>query len=391
MAQPRGFTIFARAWTASPPRKTYIQSIPSLPRSEDEESIDSLSSGEGTYTPGSMLSTMTTVSVTSTPSATDVATVKPPTRGKVDFSALEDIFSQVSTTEPSPTSSSSSSSSSLWYILTTALLLAFHKEKLIGELWGYLSSSSSSTRNGSPQEDADAAETETEELVAVARRIREACLKASTLVGFPRAINALLALQQAIEKTHPTVSAVLETDQSLRAAVTAATESEDGTQRDATTTTTTTTTKSARGMALFSRIYAQHTPRVLSAMSRCSGGDLTHFAIHCIYGELLSDASVIDDLATGLLEFVCCLADGCGPQAKGHFFGSVNLGASGALLRAAVDLADRVAGVVGVERPWVDHRHGDGGWGGEGEDGQSESERDSERSEWKFLERVMLD
>ncbi|OAL35612.1 hypothetical protein AYO20_05231 [Fonsecaea nubica] len=386
MAQPRGFTIFARAWTASPPRKTYIQSIPSLPRSEDEESIDSLSSGEGTYTPGSMSSTMTTVSVTSTPSATDVATVKPPAWGKVDFSALEEIFSQVSTTEPSPTSSSSSSSSSLWYILTTALLLAFHKEKLIGELWGYLSSSSSSsTRDGSAQEDADAAETETEELVAVARRIREACLKASTLVGFPRAINALLTLQQAIEKTHPAVSAVLETDQSLRAAVTATTESEDGTQRDATAPAPA-TTKAARGMALFSRIYAQHTPRVLSAMSRCSGGDLTHFAIHCIYGELLSEASAIDDLATGLLEFVCCLADGCGPQAKGHFFGSVNLGASAGLLRAAVDLADRVAGAVGVERPWVVSDY-DGGWGqeGEGQDGESE------RSEWKFLERVMLD
>ncbi|KIW97119.1 uncharacterized protein Z519_02511 [Cladophialophora bantiana CBS 173.52] len=352
MAQPRGFTIFARAWTASPPRMTNMHSIPSLPRAEDEESIVSSSSSDGTHTPSSVSSSTTTISTTSAPS-TDIARTKPATCGKVDFSRLEYAFAQGSAVD-------TPSSSPLWYILTTALLLAFHKEKLIGELWTYLS-----TRYGVCSQ-----EVETADLLAVARRIREACLKASTLVGFPRAINALLALQHAIQTTHPNLSSILEADQSLRSAASTSPPDPEA--------------KSARGMALFQKIYAQHSPRVLTAMSACSGGDLTFFAINCIYGELLAEDSIIGDLETGLLEFICCLADGCAPQAKGHFFGSVNLGASKDTLRAAVRLTDEVARQVRVGRPWKDGiGDGDG-------DGQVKQE-DPSRDEWRFLERVMVE
>ncbi|KIX98173.1 uncharacterized protein Z520_06253 [Fonsecaea multimorphosa CBS 102226] len=353
MAQPKGFTIFARASSASPPRKSYMQSIPSMPRSEDEESIDCSSSSDGTHTPSSVASSTTTaVSITSAPS-TDTVRTKPATRGKMDFSILEDLFAPETTTEETP------SSSPLWYILTTALLLAFHKEKLIGELWTYLSRRE--------REAYDAHDRETGDLLAIARRIREACLKASTLVGFPRAINALLALQQALKTTHPTLSTILESDPSLRA----------------TTTTTTSpasdpSAKAARGMRLFQRIYAQHTPRVLSSMSACSGGDLTHFAINCIYGELLAESSIIGDLETGLLEFVCCLADGCAPQAKGHFFGSVNLGAGRGTLRATVRLTDEVARQVHAERPWRD-------------EADEDEDEDRDPGEWRFLDRVMVE
>ncbi|EXJ72177.1 uncharacterized protein A1O5_04681 [Cladophialophora psammophila CBS 110553] len=356
MAHPRGFTIFARAWTASPPRRTNMHSIASLPTAEDEESIVSSSSSDGTHTPSSLSSSSstTTISTTSAPSS-DIARTKLATRAKVDFSLLEYVFAQGSVVE-------APSSSPLWYILTTALLLAFHKEKLIEELWTYLS-----TRYAVCSQ-----EKETADLLAVARRIREACLKASTLVGFPRAINALLALQHAIQTTHPNLSSILEADQSLRSA--------------ASTTPTDAEAKSARGMALFQKIYAQHSPRVLTAMSACSGGDLTFFAINCIYGELLAENSIIGDLETGLLEFICCLADGCAPQAKGHFFGSVNLGAGKDTLRAAVRLADEVARQVRVGRPWKDGI-GEGEGEGEGEGRQEDSSWD----EWKFLERAMAE
>ncbi|OAP61063.1 hypothetical protein AYL99_03264 [Fonsecaea erecta] len=351
MAQPKGFTIFARAWTASPPRNTYLHSIPSMPRSEDEESIASWSGSDGTHTPSSLSSSTTTVSVTSAP-LTDMATIKPAPRGKIDFSVLEHVFAKETATE-------TPSSSPLWYILATALLLAFHKEKLIGKLWTYLS-----------QREVRAHDAETGHLLATARRIREACLKASTLVGFPRAINALLVLQQAIKTTHPALSSILEADASLRAA------GGDPANPEA---------KAARGMRLFQRIYAQHSPRVLAAMSACSGGDLTHFAITCIYGELLAEDAIIGDLDTGLLEFVCCLADGCAPQAKGHFFGAVNLGAAPETLRAAVRLADHLARQVRAERPWTGEK-GEG----EGECQELELELERDRSEWKFLDRVMV-
>lgn len=217
----------------------------------------------------------------------------------VDFSALRNQFLPL--LSPAPPESTA-----VWYILTTAVLLSFHKEKLIGDLWTYLAAH---TADGEDEE----------QLLAIARRIREACLKASTLVGFPRvgvlflpplpplpnhsyvvhqAINALFALKSAISASHPALSSTWSADTSLRSPLSA-------------------TDKYTRGMSFFRQIYQQHTSRVLAAMDATSGGDLTHFAINCIYGELLSEASIIGGLETGLLEFVCCLADGCGPQAKG--------------------------------------------------------------------------
>jgi hypothetical protein len=105
-------------------------------------------------------------------------------------------------------------------------------------------------------------------------------------------------LKTAVDATDASLSATLSNDTSLRAPLDPA-------------------AKYERGMSFFHQIYQQHTSRVLSAMDSTSGGDLTHFAINCIYGELLSEHRITGALETGLLEFVCCLADGCGPQAKG--------------------------------------------------------------------------
>ncbi|KAK5232064.1 hypothetical protein LTR47_006905 [Exophiala xenobiotica] len=236
----------------------------------------------GTQTPASTMSSTTDETSTSSVSEIEAPTTTSTSRN-LDFSTLQDLF---------PLAPSSGEQqlqhdpSSLWYILTTAVLLSFHREKLTGALWEYLAT----TNADSPQNE--------KELLEIARRIRESCLKASTLVGFPRAINALFSLQTSITTTHPSLSSILATDTSLRAPLDP-------------------TAKYDRGMSFFQQIYTKHTTRVLSAMDSTSGGDLTHFAINCIYGELLSEHTIIGAQETGLLEFVCCLADGCGPQAKG--------------------------------------------------------------------------
>ncbi|EON67965.1 hypothetical protein W97_07111 [Coniosporium apollinis CBS 100218] len=87
-------------------------------------------------------------------------------------------------------------------------------------------------------------------------------------------------------------------------------------------------------------------------MATTSGGDLSHFAISSVYGELLSEMSILTAVETGLLEFVCCLADGLAPQAKGHFFGSRNLGASGDTMRATIVLVDDISRQLGVGFSW---------------------------------------
>ncbi|KAK6373521.1 hypothetical protein LTS17_008013 [Exophiala oligosperma] len=273
--------------------------------------MDSTSTS-GTHTPMSTASSATQETSTSSVSASETT---PVSRVKsLDYSTLQQLFAD-------------SSSSPLWYILTTAILLSFHKERLTGDLWRYLSSSASISEETQDRNEDD--------LLAIARRIRESCLKSSTLVGFPRAINALFSLSTSISTTNPTLSSTLASDTSLRAPL-------DG------------AAKYDRGLTFFKQIYTKHTSRVLSAMDSTSGGDLTHFAINCIYGELLSEHTIIGAQETGLLEFVCCLADGCGPQAKGHFFGSLNLGASNDTLRTTVELTEEIARQLRLTCPWKD-------------------------------------
>lgn len=120
----------------------------------------------GTQTPSSTVSSTTTATTTSTTSQSE-PTSQTTGKTRLDFSRLQTLFST------SSTPSKPSAQSPLWYILTTAVLLSFHKEKLVGDLWTFLAGSLEPDQRD-------------EDLLAIARRIREACLKASTLVGFPR-------------------------------------------------------------------------------------------------------------------------------------------------------------------------------------------------------------
>lgn len=72
-----------------------------------------------------------------------------------------------------------------------------------------------------------------------------------------------------------------------------------------------------RGKDFFTKIYAQHTDRVLQNLNESSGGDLGEFAINCIYGDLVAETSILSAKETGLLEFVCCMCLGASNQTKG--------------------------------------------------------------------------
>ncbi|KAL2009380.1 hypothetical protein VTN00DRAFT_7574 [Thermoascus crustaceus] len=227
-------------------------------------------------------------------------------RKELDFSKLSQLIPDESAT----------GTQSLWYVVTTAALLAFHHEPGVGELWAYISR---------------LAQTE-EQQITIARRIRESCLKASVLVGFPRGINGLLSLHSSLSTNSTHLLPTLTADTSLRAPLS----SEH---------------KHARGKEFFAKIYTRHTDRVLASMGASSGGDLDYYAVASIYGELMAETSIVGGAETGVLEFVCCLADGVAPQAKGHFFGCKNLGASGAQIRGTVSLVREVAAQLGLDDP----------------------------------------
>jgi hypothetical protein len=107
--------------------------------------------------------------------------------------------------------------------------------------------------------------------------------------------------------------------------------------------------KDSRGKEFFSRIYAQHTEKVLQNLSIVSGGDLAEFAINAVYGDLMAETSRLDAKETGLLEFLACYATGGSTmlQAKSHMYGSHNLGNTGAEIKGATAICDAIEAELG--------------------------------------------
>jgi hypothetical protein len=77
--------------------------------------------------------------------------------------------------------------------------------------------------------------------------------------------------------------------------------------------------------------------------------DLSIFAIECLYGELLSEFSILNEQSTSLLEMVACIASNAIPQAKGHVYGARNMGDSIELIQQCVDLVAYLSKVEGVK------------------------------------------
>lgn len=182
-------------------------------------------------------------------------------------------------------------SDSPWFVYAALVFQANDYMDLIGDLWAYVSENTP----------------DVEAKVVKARKTREALLKASALVGFPKVstsrsstvtmlmriqgINACTSFRKSLLTTAPELEDELEKDSSLRLHL----------KRSE---------KDARGLAFFSRIYAQHTDRVLQNMSLASGGDLSEFAINAVYGDLMAEETRLNAMETGLLEFLACYATG---------------------------------------------------------------------------------
>jgi len=182
---------------------------------------------------------------------------------------------------------------STWFIYAGLVFQANDQMHFIGDLYDFLRSQTNDDHL----------------LLRKIRQLREAQLKASVLIGFPKGINGCMTLRKAVQASSPELSKELDQDSSLRAHLTRS-------------------EKDARGKAFFSRIYAQHTDRVLDNMSKASGGDLSEFAINAVYGDLMAEETRMGAKETGLLEFLACYAAGGSTwsQAKGHMYGSHNLG-----------------------------------------------------------------
>ncbi|KAK7536956.1 uncharacterized protein J3D65DRAFT_651305 [Phyllosticta citribraziliensis] len=204
---------------------------------------------------------------------------------------------------------------SIAYVYAAAALLAFAAEKRVAELWQQIAAAHA----GNPAAQGTAA-----------RRVREALLKATPLVGFPRGINGLAILRTAVQGTSPRIAAEIEQDQEAREHVPV-------------------TKRQKRGKEFFRRLYAQHTERVLHNLNISSGGVLGDVAVTCVYGDLMADERVLNAKESALMEFVCCYAVSAAPQAKGHMYGARNMGNSGVEICAAAKLVSRIAEALQVK------------------------------------------
>jgi hypothetical protein len=92
-------------------------------------------------------------------------------------------------------------------------------------------------------------------------------------------------LRSAINDQNPELGKMLESDQSMRANLTA-------------------DQLNKRGYDFFASVYGKVADKVHDNMALSSGGDLPHFAILSVYGELMAETSIVDAKQTGLLEFV---------------------------------------------------------------------------------------
>ncbi|KAK7551519.1 hypothetical protein IWX49DRAFT_596949 [Phyllosticta citricarpa] len=200
---------------------------------------------------------------------------------------------------------------SIAYVYAAAALLAFAAEKRIADLWQQIAAAHAG--NAAAQ-------------ATAARRVREALLKATPLIGFPRGINGLAILRTAVQSTSPRIAAEIEKDQDAPDDVPAA-------------------KRQKRGKEFFRRLYAQHTERVLQNLNISSGGILGDVAVTCVYGDLMADERVLNAKESALMEFVCCYAVSAAPQAKGHMYGARNMGNSGVEICAATRLVSRIAEV----------------------------------------------
>lgn len=143
-------------------------------------------------------------------------------------------------------------------------------------------------------------------------------------------INTLAALRAVVNETSPSVGKKLESDKSLRADHTA-------------------TELEKRGEEFFHRVYSKVADRVIQNMALSSGGDLDQFAILSIYGELMAEERILNAKETGLLEFIACYVSNAAPQAKGHMYGSRNLGNGKTEILKGIKLAQHLAKALGVE------------------------------------------
>ncbi|KAF9166118.1 hypothetical protein BGX20_000332 [Mortierella sp. AD010] len=154
------------------------------------------------------------------------------------------------------------------------------------------------------------------------RRLREALYKTSALCGGPYGINALGAINYALD---PELSTAVNSRGPIRGSANAKTPEE----------------YRQRGKDLFQTIYQKHTEPILTKIGN-SSQDLVQSILVDTYGRVLSETSLISIPETELCLVATLVPLDVPPQLKSHVYGSRNVGVPMEQVQQLVSVAESI-------------------------------------------------
>ncbi|KAG0291487.1 hypothetical protein BGZ96_005125 [Linnemannia gamsii] len=154
------------------------------------------------------------------------------------------------------------------------------------------------------------------------RRLREGMFKGSVLCGGPYGINALGAVNFAL---NPELSAAVNAAGPVRGSHNTATPEE----------------YQQRGRELFQTIYQHHTEPILTKIGN-SSKDLVEGILRDTYGKVLSDTTLISIPETELCLVASLVPLNVPPQLKSHVYGSRNVGVPMEQVQQVVAVAESI-------------------------------------------------
>ncbi|RNJ54939.1 hypothetical protein D7B24_009121 [Verticillium nonalfalfae] len=223
-----------------------------------------------------------------------------------------------------------------WYFITATTLSILNRPDEIPKVFNDAIGRAAGLTDGSPSVD---------EQLTIARRMREALVKASAVGGLPKTINALMAMK-AVTPSH------LLDDPGEASPTTRRHDIENGSSQIL-----------DRGAKFWDRIYGKISKRIMSQMERCGTEDLAVTA-RLMYGHILSNTRILSAPETSFVLIAGLIPQDVNPQLKGHLRGALNAGASKEEVAAVRDLVIRICEAAGMQK--LD-ASASGGWGWEGE------------------------
>ncbi|KAI9724820.1 MAG: hypothetical protein M1812_000096 [Candelaria pacifica] len=224
-----------------------------------------------------------------------------------------------------------------WYFIAGVTLSVINRPDEIPKVFNYALSNGAGHSDTKPQHD---------EQLQIARKLREALIKAAPIGGLPKAINALFSLKFA------TPQSLL--DEPL---------GYSPTSRSAEVYDMPSSQILHRGQTFFDKIYGKVSKRVMGQMDRSGTEDLGLTA-RLMYGYLLSNTSVLTAAESSFVLLAGLIPQDVNPQLKGHLKGALNNGATIEEVKAVREVVIQICEASGMSSL------GDGvagGWGWRGE------------------------